>query len=197
MNIMMKTIVALWHHRLILVLLLVAFCVVAISAGNRMHRKAMLEHVTDKQFQLNLEMTRYSGAEAPPILLSSLSEDDIGLVHRLRESHERVHVGFPECRRAPARSIVGPQPDPLICEVQIPPRKPSDIICESEIGSHPYVAAGRFIRGAYSACLMTLWSREQGEWSLNSAAVGSMKNGPLLSGPSELDEDAYSNLTGH
>ena len=179
---MMKTIVVLWHHRLILVLLLVAFCVVAISAGNRMHRKAMLEHVTDKQFQLNLEMTRYSGAEAPPILLSSLSEDDIGLVHRLRESHERV---------------VGPQPDPLICEVQIPPRKPSDIICESEIGSHPYVAAGRFIRGAYSACLMTLWSREQGEWSLNSAAVGPMKNGPLLSGPSELDEDAYSNLTGH
>ena len=101
MNIMMKTIVVLWHHRLILVLLLVAFCVVAISAGNRMHRKAMLEHVTDKQFQLNLEMTRYSGAEAPPILLSSLSEDDIGLVHRLRESHELVHVGFPECRRAP------------------------------------------------------------------------------------------------
>ena len=80
MNIMMKTIVVLWHHRLILVLLLVAFCVVAISAGNRMHRKAMLEHVTDKQFQLNLEMTRYSGAEAPPILLSSLSEDDIGPV---------------------------------------------------------------------------------------------------------------------
>lgn len=193
---MMKTIVVLWHQRLILILLLVAFCVVAISAGNRMHRKAMLEHVTDKQFQLNLDLARYNGAETPPLLFSSLSESDTGLVHRLRESHGLVHVGFPECRRAPARSIVGPQPDPLICEVQIPPKKSSDIICESEIGSHPYVAAGGLIRGVYPACLMTLWSREQGEWSLNSATMGPMKNGPLQSGPSELDEDAYSNLTG-
>ena len=109
MNIMMKTIVVLWHHRLILVLLLVAFCVVAISAGNRMHRKAMLEHVTDKQFQLNLEMTRYSGAEAPPILLSSLSEDDIGLVHRLRESYM---WGFP--------SVAALQPDQLLALSLIP-----------------------------------------------------------------------------
>jgi hypothetical protein len=196
MNVMMNTIVVLWHHRLILIVLLVAFCVVAISAGRRMHRSAILEHVTEKQFQLNLEMTRYSGAEPPPVLLSSLGEDDVGLVHRLRESQGLVHVGFPECRRAPARSIVGPEPDPLICEVQIPPEKPSDIICESRIGPYRHRLAQRFLHGAHSVCLMTLWSMEQGEWSLNSAAVGPMKDDPVLSGSSELNEDAYSSLTG-
>ena len=49
MSLIMKTMVVLWHHRLVLMLIVVAASLLAISAGRQMYRQAALEQVSGLQ----------------------------------------------------------------------------------------------------------------------------------------------------
>jgi hypothetical protein len=195
MSVMMKTLVVLWHHRLVLMLILVVLCMLAISAGRRIHRNATLEHVSGLQAHLNEALSDYHGADPAPALLNALAPEDAGILQDFIQARGQVSVSKPVCRRAPARSVVGPQPEVLTCSIQTLRTKPSDIVCESAIETGVVLRPQSGVSGLDFACLVALWSTEHGEWALNTVAIGESKDGPLFHEPSDLDEDTYPKMS--
>lgn len=194
MSLIMKTMVVLWHHRLVLMLILVAASLLAISAGRQMYRQAALEQVSGLQLQLNDELTAYDAADTVPALLDALSSEDMQRVHVLMNGGGPTGLSAPLCQRARTRSVVGPQPKALTCSVQSVQAKRSDIVCESIFRPRGTSENGRDAQSE-RACLVAIWSSNHRKWNLKSAGVGHLTDDPLFHEPSDLDEAAYPKLS--
>ena len=194
MSLIMKTMVVLWHHRLVLMLIVVAASLLAISAGRQMYRQAALEQVSGLQLKLNDELTAYNDASTVPALLDALSSEDMERVHVLMNGGGRTGLSAPLCQRARTRSVVGPQPKALTCSVQSVQATRSDIVCESIFRPKGTSANGR-VDQSEKACLVAIWSSNRRKWNLKSAGVGHLTDDPLFHEPSDQDDAAYPKLS--